>query len=155
MEEEEWQQREEYDVPRSWEEAFSTQRSAFSPEAVKSFPPQMDADSRGFSRFERLVRSSIGGLRIYAATPQHFLYFFPEPQGQGSFRPILSPLRRTCCTGCASPAPAMRACSSSRRFLRRNSCSISSIEVARLAASPPLLAGATPGLAGSSTTCIR
>src|SRR5712692_4110930 len=152
MEEEEWQRREKYDVPRSWEEAFSTQRSAFSPEAVKSFLPQMDADfqdSRGWFEAASAV------WRIYAATPQHFLYFFPEPQGQGSLRPILSPLRRTCCTGCASPAPAMRACSSSRRFLRRNSCSISSIEVARLAASPPLPAGATPGLAGSSTTCIR
>ena len=27
----------------------------------------------------------------YAFTPQHFLYFFPEPQGQGSLRPILAP----------------------------------------------------------------
>src|SRR5713101_6509577 len=51
MEEEEWQRREKYDVPRSWEESFSTQRSAFSPEAVKSFLPQMNADfqdSRGW-----------------------------------------------------------------------------------------------------------
>lgn len=26
------------------------------------------------------------------ALPQHFLYFFPLPHGQGSFRPITSPL---------------------------------------------------------------
>src|SRR5215471_5079879 len=54
----------------------------------------------------------------YPPAPQHFLYFLPLPQGQGSLRPILSPARTTCCTGARSPEPAMRACSNSR-FLRR------------------------------------
>ncbi len=27
------------------------------------------------------------------APPQHFLYFFPEPHGHGSFRPTLGALR--------------------------------------------------------------
>lgn len=31
--------------------------------------------------------------------PWHFLYFFPEPQGHGSFTPILRPLR---CIGCGA-----------------------------------------------------
>src|SRR5215468_9918443 len=65
-----------------------------------------------------------------ALAPQHFLYFLPEPQGQGSLRPTLAPLRTTCCTGARSPAPAMRACSSSRRLRRWNASSTSSIEVA-------------------------
>jgi hypothetical protein len=29
------------------------------------------------------------------APPQHFLYFFPEPHGHGSFRPTLGALRRS------------------------------------------------------------
>ena len=29
----------------------------------------------------------------HLVAPQHFLYFFPEPQGQRAFRPILSPSR--------------------------------------------------------------
>src|SRR5271165_5970965 len=60
--------------------------------------------------------------------PQHFLYFLPLPQGQGSFRPTLSP-RTTCCTASCAPAPAMRACSSSRRLRRWNAASMSSMEV--------------------------
>src|SRR5580700_4640145 len=63
---------------------------------------------------------------LYA--PQHFLYFLPLPQGQGSLRPTFSP-RTTCCTACISPAPAMRACSSSRRLRRWKASSMSSIEV--------------------------
>ncbi len=30
----------------------------------------------------------------FTAAPQHFLYFLPLPQGQGSLRPILGSLRR-------------------------------------------------------------
>ena len=33
------------------------------------------------------------GVQFTAAPPQHFLYFFPEPHGHGSFRPILEALR--------------------------------------------------------------
>src|SRR5260370_29785635 len=43
VEDENWQQRAEYDVPRGWKEAFS-------PETVKPFPPRMDADFLGFSK---------------------------------------------------------------------------------------------------------
>jgi hypothetical protein len=53
----------------------------------------------------------------YELAPQHFLYFLPLPQGHGSLRPTFSPERTTCVT-CMSPEPAMRACSSSRFFLR-------------------------------------
>lgn len=33
-------------------------------------------------------------VQFTVAPPQHFLYFFPEPQGHGSFRPTLGALRR-------------------------------------------------------------
>src|SRR5580700_2546350 len=56
------------------------------------------------------------GLTPHA--PWHFLYFLPEPQGQGSLRPTFSAPRTTCWTVRCSPPPAIRACSSSRRFLR-------------------------------------
>ncbi len=35
----------------------------------------------------------------YAAAPQHFLYFLPLPQGQGSLRPIFGVSRRTVLPG--------------------------------------------------------
>src|SRR5204863_1888554 len=69
---------------------------------------------------------------LYPFAPQHFLYFLPEPQGQGSLRPIFAAPRTTCCTGCKSPEPAMRACSNSRRFLRWKASSRSSTDVAIL-----------------------
>src|ERR1022692_3880080 len=34
------------------------------------------------------------GVQFTVAPPQHRLYFFPEPQGHGSFRPVLETLRR-------------------------------------------------------------
>ena len=59
-----------------------------------------------FSRLEkdapsRYYRSRSGGVlflkklseRYYFPAPQHFLYFLPLPQGQGSFRPIFSPAK--------------------------------------------------------------
>src|SRR6056297_164524 len=46
--------------------------------------------------------------------PQHFLYFFPLPQGHGSFLPIFSPERLTgfffCCP--SSPCENVISCSS-------------------------------------------
>src|ERR1700690_1533215 len=69
----------------------------------------------GMTIEERPLR--LGGEKPYWPAPQHFLYFLPLPQGQGSLRPTFSPERTTCCT-CMSPAPAIRACSSSRFFLR-------------------------------------
>ena len=33
------------------------------------------------------------GTQFTVALPQHFLYFFPDPQGHGSFRPTLEALR--------------------------------------------------------------
>jgi len=32
---------------------------------------------------------------LHSQAPQHFLYFLPLPQGQGSFRPIFSVARFT------------------------------------------------------------
>src|SRR5258707_10062954 len=76
-----------------------------------------------FSRYSR--RSS------YAVVPApwHFLYFLPEPHGQGSFLPTLACPRTTCCGAVVPFDPAIRACSSSF-FLRRWNCaSRSSIDV--------------------------
>src|SRR5207253_648135 len=36
--------------------------------------------------------------------PQHCLYFFPLPQGQGSFRPTLGPVRMGLAFSCAAAA---------------------------------------------------
>ena len=33
------------------------------------------------------------GMSSPVAPPQHFLYFFPDPQGHGSFRPTLATFR--------------------------------------------------------------
>src|SRR5215813_10446605 len=71
-----------------------------------------------------------GPTAYLAATPQHFLYFFPEPQGQGSLRPTLAAPRTTCCGLLPLVAPAMRACSSSLFLRRSNWASRSSTEVA-------------------------
>src|SRR5690242_12694821 len=43
-----------------------------------------------------------------AQTPWHFLYFFPLPHGQGSFRPTLSVVRRTGVCGFASSSPRLK-----------------------------------------------
>src|ERR1700741_1820072 len=83
--------------------------------------------------------------QLYA--PWHFLYFLPEPPGQGSLRPTFSAPRTTCCTVLCSPLPAMRACSSSRRFLRWKASSSSSTEVA------PGLGGLPLPLPPDCTTC--
>src|SRR5437764_6145307 len=69
-------------------------------------------------------------LLPYAVTPQHFLYFLPEPHGQGSLRPTLAAPRTTCWGLLPLVAPAIRACSSSRFLRRWNSSSRSSTEVA-------------------------
>src|SRR5882762_3745339 len=39
----------------------------------------------------------------YAAAPWHFLYFFPLPHGQGSFRPTFGSSRRMVFTSASSP----------------------------------------------------
>ena len=44
------------------------------------------------SRFTRL-RAEPQDAQFTVAAPQHFLYFFPKPQGHGSFRPTLGELR--------------------------------------------------------------
>src|SRR5271163_3549585 len=64
----------------------------------------------------------------HALAPWHFLYFLPEPQGQGSLRPTFSPVRR--CVGCAPlPEPARLAAASSRCFFCLNSFSSASMVV--------------------------
>src|SRR5579863_9836836 len=99
--------------------------------------------------------------------PWHFLNFFPDPHGQGSFRPTFSWPRTTCCTCGVSPAPAMRASSSSRRFRRLNSSSSSSTEVETMRGgrrpfpSPPCCAGTAEsgpcpeGAVGGDPSCVR
>jgi len=42
---------------------------------------------------------------FYAAAPWHFLYFLPDPHGQGSFRPTLA-AARTGLGGSACAGPA-------------------------------------------------
>lgn len=41
--------------------------------------------------------------RPYAAAPWHFLYFFPLPQGHGSFRPIVSVAGSAVCPNAPPP----------------------------------------------------
>src|ERR1051326_9330529 len=103
-------------------------------------------------------------LECYAVVPApwHFLYFLPDPHGQGSFLPTLAAPRTTCCGAVLPFDPAMRACSSSR-FLRRWNCaSRSSMEVeARLRGgggagcwSPSPCAAAAGWVEGASTICM-
>ena len=52
---------------------------------------------RRIDRRERIFRAGQNGRpdrRIHPSRPWHCLYFFPEPHGQGSLRPILLPKRR-------------------------------------------------------------
>src|SRR3984893_7585222 len=66
----------------------------------------------------------------YAAAPWHFLYFFPEPHGQGSLRPTFSPARRGAAPLVSAEAELTeRACSSSRCFFLWNSRSRASMVV--------------------------
>src|SRR5262252_2431043 len=83
-------------------------------------------------------RDSTLGAHSCNYVPWHFLYFLPDPQGHGSLRPTFSAPRTTCCTVLASPLPAMRACSSSRRFFLWKASSRSSIEVATWRGGRPL-----------------
>jgi FixJ family two-component response regulator len=79
------------------------------------------------------------------STPWHFLYFFPLPQGQGSLRPTLSPVRR-CVGSLESPPPCRLAAASSRSFLRWNSFSSSSMVVEGLRVGIAISRGApSPG----------
>src|SRR5215471_17829267 len=72
--------------------------------------------------------SILTGYAVVPA-PWHFLYFLPDPQGQGSLRPTLACPRTTCCGALPPFDPAMRACSSSRFLRFWNWASISSTEV--------------------------
>ena len=60
--------------------------------------------------------------------PWHFLYFLPEPQKQGSLRPISVPVVR-CVDVEEGEPPAWRAASRSRCLLRWNSRSNASMVV--------------------------
>ena len=73
--------------------------------------------------------------RRYTFVPWHFLYFLPEPHGQGSLRPTFSPVTRGELPLVAAEAPALRAWLSSSCFLRWNSRSRASmvVEGARVA----------------------
>ena len=53
------------------------------PEGARNFPEAFP------------VRKVIGSAGADQPAPWHFLYFLPEPQGQGSLRPTLGASRRT------------------------------------------------------------
>src|ERR1700730_17655058 len=75
-------------------------------------------------------RSPFDNSELQASAPWHFLYFFPEPHGQGSLRPTLSPARRFVAPlVSAEAALTERACSSSRCFFLWNSRSRASMVV--------------------------
>jgi hypothetical protein len=82
----------------------------------------------------------------YFPTPWHFLYFFPDPQGQGSLRPTFSPVRR--CVGWLASPPERLAASSSRCFFRWNSFSSASIVVEGCRVEMEISRGAASGVAG-------
>src|ERR1700753_3772980 len=89
--------------------------------------------------------------RFQASAPWHFLYFLPEPHGQGSLRPTLSPVRRGALPLVSAVAELTeRACSSSRCFFFWNSRSSASIVVegARLETDAGCRAGACVGCGG-------
>ena len=51
-------------------------------------------DGKVFENFfdfsiKKAARTAFSFERLYACLPQHFLYFFPLPQGHGSFLPTL------------------------------------------------------------------
>ena len=61
-------------------------------------PPRNDSlDVVAAQSSESLVQVRRVEVEDYYA-PWHFLYFLPEPHGQGSLRPTRAALRTTCCT---------------------------------------------------------
>jgi len=74
----------------------------YQPQIQPVFFPDTRGDSRICKTFNdhgfRLLNKVKMKFRGYWRRPQHFLYFFPLPQGQGSLRPIFSPsLFMGCC----------------------------------------------------------
>ena len=65
----------------------------------RSFRHTIGADQAGGDGSAASLYISDSSLPIW-----HFLYFFPEPHQQGSFRPNLGRLRRKVTTGPASSA---------------------------------------------------
>src|ERR1051325_9877427 len=57
-------------------------------------------------KLEQFVNSRKPDRANYAVRPQQFLYFFPLPQGHGSFRPTFGIERRTGRSMETSPAPS-------------------------------------------------
>jgi len=47
-------------------------------------------------RIRGSAEAKFAGTQSTVAPPQHRLYFLPEPQGHGSFRPTLEVLLRGC-----------------------------------------------------------
>ena len=64
-----------------------------------------------FVRIDGSWRRNTVARRSYAEVPWHFLYFLPEPQGQGSFRPTLAAARTGFgASACAGPVWYCRFC---------------------------------------------
>ncbi len=77
-----------------------TARTSSSSSSPGSFSDRPGADHRAA---EAAAGAAAGGERLRHA-PQHFLYFLPLPQGQGSLRPTLGVARTngSCCSAIAS-----------------------------------------------------
>src|SRR5216684_3246172 len=59
---------------------------------------------RPYDENRRSNRTARNGRPTHALAPWHFLYFLPEPQGQGSLRPTLAPARTGLgASACAGP----------------------------------------------------
>jgi hypothetical protein len=57
-----------------------------------------------FLNFDGGTSAPLLQFRIYVFAPWHFLYFFPDPQGQGSLRPTFAPVRTGFgASACAGP----------------------------------------------------
>ena len=52
----------------------------------------------------RSKKNAAGFISSQAPFPQHFLYFFPDPHGHGSLRPILGSSRTVGFSGTSSPS---------------------------------------------------
>jgi len=69
---------------------------------------------RFFSSSFVVWHSSFAPPPPYDTRPQHFLYFLPDPQGQGSFRPTRGTSRLIVWTFCGAVAAAWSAMSRAR-----------------------------------------
>ena len=66
--------------------------------------------SYSINAIETMVNAIFGFMTTFAFRMQHFLYFFPLPQGQGSLRPTFSMRLRIGSIFFSASVPAIAAC---------------------------------------------